>query len=78
MFDIIFCFIVMYGHSLNYISVAINMWCLIYLVCTYSEDSSSSRGELTGVIKYAAVCRIAGLASFCPRELTLPSLTREV
>ncbi len=51
---------------------------LIYLVCTYSEESSSSWGELTDVIKYAAFCRITGLASFCPQELTLPSLTREV
>ncbi len=49
-------------------------WCLIYLVCKYSEEDCSSRGELT-VSKYAAVCRIA---LFRPRKLTLPSLTREV
>ncbi len=86
MFDIIFCFILMYVHSLNYISAAINMfkwkqkrqWCLIYFVCKYSEEDCSSRGELTDVIKYAALCRITGLASSHPREFTLPSLTREV
>ncbi len=33
---------------------------------------------MTDVIKYAAVCRITGLASFRPQELTLPSLTCEV
>ncbi len=75
MFDIIFCFIVMHVRSLNSISEAINMfkwkwkeWCLIYSVCKYSE--------MTDVIKYAAVCRITGLASSRPRD-TLPSLTRE-
>ncbi len=85
MLDIIFCFIVMCGCSLNYISAAINMfkwkrkeWCLICFVCKYSEEDCSSRGELTDVIKYAAVCRITRLASFRPRELTLPSLTCEV
>ncbi len=80
MFDIILLFIVMYVSSLNYISEAIYMfkwklkrqWCLIYFVCEYSEEDCNSQGELTDVIKYAAVCRI------CPRELTLPSLTREV
>ncbi len=53
-------------------------WCLRYFVCKYSEEDCSSRGELTDVIKYAALCRITGLASFRPREFTLPSLTREV
>ncbi len=50
----------------------------IYLACKYSEEDCSSRGELTDVIKYAALCRITGLALFRPWELTLPSLTREV
>ncbi len=53
-------------------------WCLIYLVCKYSEEDCRSRGELTDVIKYAAVCRITGLVSIRPRELTLPSLNHEV
>ncbi len=65
MFDIIFCFIVMYVRSLNNISVAIIMfkgnekrqWCLIYFVCKYSEEDYSSRGELTDAIKYGAVFR---------------------
>ncbi len=87
MFDIIFNFIVMYVRSLNYIYAAIliclnenekRQWCLIYLVCKYSEEDCSSRGDLTDVIKYAALCRITGLVSFRPREITLPSLTREV
>ncbi len=43
-------------------------WCLIYLVCKYSEGDCSSRGELTDVIKYAAVCRITGHALFRPQE----------
>ncbi len=51
---------------------------MIYFVCKYSEEDCSSRGELTDVIKHAAVCRITGFASFRPREFTLPSLTREV
>ncbi len=51
---------------------------MIYFVCKYSEEDRSSRGELTDVIKHAAVCRITGLASFRPPEFTLPSLTREV
>ncbi len=87
MFDIIFRFIVMYVRTLNYISAVILIclnenetrpWCLIYLVCKYSEEDCSSRGEMTDVIKYAAVCRITGLASLRPREITLSSLTREV
>ncbi len=49
---------------------------MIYFVC--KEEDCSSRGELTDVIKYAAVCRITGPASFRPRELTFPSLTRGV
>ncbi len=53
-------------------------WCLIYFVCKYSEKDCSSRGELTDVIKYAALCRITRLASFHPCEFTRPSLTREV
>ncbi len=53
-------------------------WGLIYVVCKYSEEDCSSRGELTDVIKYAAVCSITGLASFRARVLTLTSLTREV
>ncbi len=53
-------------------------WSLIYLVCKYSEEDCSSRGELTDVIKYAALCRITGLASFRPWEFTLPSRTHEV
>ncbi len=36
------------------------------------------RSELTDVIKYAAVCRITGLASHHPQEFTLPSPSREV
>ncbi len=36
---------------------------MIYFVCKYSEKDCSSRCELTDVIKYAAVCRITGLAS---------------
>ncbi len=54
------------------------VWYHISSYCKYSEENCSSRGELTDVIKYAAVCRITGLASFHPREITLPSLTREV
>ncbi len=50
----------------------------IYFVCKYSEEDCSSQGELTDVIKYAALCRITRFASFRPREFTLPSLTREV
>ncbi len=30
-------------------------WCFIYFVCKYSEEDCSNRGELTDVIKYAAV-----------------------
>ncbi len=78
MFDIIFRFIVMYVCSLNYISAAINLfenekrqWCLIYFVRKCSEEDCSSQGELTDVIKYAALYRITGLAS-------LTSLTCEV
>ncbi len=33
----------------------------MYFVCKYSEEDCSSRGELTEVIKYAAVCRITDL-----------------
>ncbi len=51
---------------------------MIYFACKYSEEDCSSQGELTDVIKYAALCRITGLASFRPQEFTLPSLTREV
>ncbi len=51
---------------------------MIYFVCKYNEEDCSSRGELTDVIKYAAVFRIPGLASVHLRELTLPSRTREV
>ncbi len=51
---------------------------MIYFVCKYNEEDCSSRVEMTDVIKYAAVCRITGLASFHPQELTLPSLTCEV
>ncbi len=42
-------------------------WCLIYFICKYSEEDCSSRGELTVVIKYAAVCRITGqnLRTWC-------------
>ncbi len=43
-----------------------------------SEEDCSSRGELTDVIKYAALCRITGPALFRPREFTLPSRTCEV
>ncbi len=75
MFDIIFSFIVMHVHSLNYISAAINMFklkqkeapCLIYFVCKYSKEDCSSQGELTDVM-YSAVCTIIGLASFRPRD----------
>ncbi len=52
---------------------------MIYFVCKYSEEDCSSRGELTDVVVHCcSICRITGLASFCPREFTLPSLTREV
>ncbi len=51
---------------------------MIYFVCKYSEEDCSSRGELTDVIKYAALCRITRLASVRQREITLPSRTREV
>ncbi len=51
---------------------------MIYFFCKYSEEDCSSQGELTDVIKYAAVCRITGLVSFHLHELTLPSLNREV
>ncbi len=51
---------------------------MIYFVCKYSEEDCSSRGELTDVIKYAAVFRIPGLASVRLRELSLSSRTREV
>ncbi len=51
-------------------------WCLGYFVCKYSEEDCSSWGELTDVIKYAALCRITGLASFHPREFTLLSLAK--
>ncbi len=84
MFDIIFSFIVMYVRSLNYILrllICLNenekrQWCLRYFVCKYSEEDCGSRGELTDVIKYAALCRITGLASFRPREFTLLSLVK--
>ncbi len=46
--------------------------------CKYSEENGSSQGELTDVIKYAALCRITGLASSRPQEFTLPSRTCEV
>ncbi len=51
---------------------------MIYFVCKYSEEDCSSRGELTDVIKYAALYIITGLASVRLRELTLLSLTSEV
>ncbi len=68
LFDIIFHFIMMYVRSLNYTSVAINSLCLnenkkrgwgvwyyISSYCKHSEGNCSSQGELTYVIKYAAV-----------------------
>ncbi len=70
MFDLIFRFIVMYVRSLNYISAAINMFKWKRKVVfdifrgRYSEEDCISWGELTDVIKYAAVCTITGLASF--------------
>ncbi len=51
---------------------------MIHFICRYSKEDCSSRGELTDVIKYAAVCRITRLAPFRPREFTLPSLTHDV
>ncbi len=54
---------------------------MIYFISKYSEEDCSSRGKLTDVIKYTALCRITGLASFRPRaayNLTLSSLTRDV
>ncbi len=51
---------------------------MIYFICKCNEEDCNSRGELTDVIKYTALCRITGLASFRPWEITLPSLTREV
>ncbi len=50
MFAIIFCFIVIYARSLNYISAAINMfnenkkrqWCLIYVTL---DHKNSHRGQ---------------------------------
>ncbi len=81
----IFHFIVMYVRSLNYISAAINwkwkesvVFDIIFRLTVYSEENCSSQGELTEVIKYAAVCRITGLASSRPREFTLPSRTCNV
>ncbi len=50
---------------------------MIYFICKYSEEDCSSRGELTDFIKYAALCRITGLASFCPREITREVITTE-
>ncbi len=83
MFDILFRFVGMYVRSLNFcwLLLCLNenekrQWCLIYFICKYSEEDCSNRGELTDVIKYAAVCRITGLASFRPREFT--RLFREV
>ncbi len=67
-------------HSLNYISAAINMfrwkrrgsgvWYHISSYCKYSEGNCSSQGELTDVIKYAALSRITGLVSSRPLEFT--------
>ncbi len=81
----IFHFIVMYVCSLNYISAAINwkwkeavVFDIIFRLNVYSEENCSSQGELTEVIKYAAVCRITGLASSRPWEFTLPSRTCKV
>ncbi len=54
------------------------VWYHISSYCKYSEENCSSRGELTDVIKYAALCRITGLASSRLREFTLLSRTREV
>ncbi len=65
-------------YSITLTSTPHRLLCLIYFVCKYSEEDCSTRGELTDVIKYAAVCRISGLASLRPRELTLSSLTHDV
>ncbi len=51
---------------------------MLYFVCKYSEEDCSSQGELTDVIKYAALCRITGLASFLRGSSHPPSLTHEV
>ncbi len=40
------------------------VWYHISSYCKYSEENCSSQGELTEVIKYAALCRITGLASY--------------
>ncbi len=76
----------MYVRSLHYISAAIMFkWkrkeAVVYHIssyCKYSEENCSSQGELTDVIKYAALCRITRLVSSHPREFTLPSRTCEV
>ncbi len=67
MFDIIFRFIVMYPRT-TFLRLLIclnenekRQWCLIYLVCKYSEEDCSSQGELTDVIKYAALSEICVL-----------------
>ncbi len=67
-------------HSLNYISAAINtfrwkrrgsgVWYPISSYCKYSEGNCSSQGELTDVIKYAALSRITGLVSSRTLEFT--------
>ncbi len=50
---------------------------MIYFVCKYIEEDCSSQGELTDIMKYSALCRITGLASFCPWKFTLLSLSCE-
>ncbi len=87
MFDMISCLILMNVHSeLHFCCHLYSMfkliwkkaWGLIDFVCKYNEEDCSSRGELTDVIKYAALCRITGLASSRPQEFTLPSIICEV
>ncbi len=48
---------------------------MTYFVCKYSEEDCSSRGELTDVIKYAAICRITGvLPNSAPCQIMHPLL----
>ncbi len=76
----------MYVRSRNYISAAINMFkwkrkeAVVFDIIyhKYSVEDCTSQGELTDDIKYAALCRITGLASSRARGFTLPSRTRKV
>ncbi len=76
LFDIIFRFIVMYVPLMK-TKRGSGVWYHISSYCKYSEENCRSQGELTDVIKYAALCRITGLVSSRPQECTLPSRTCE-